>query len=151
MFWALCQHKCLRLRDWVRGFEATLWQNLDQLYYAWCNCLLFLRVAPPLMFTVTFQSTPINSLAVPNPPSLGVYQYKFYACFCTIYVVFHLAQVFIRGNSGDLFPKHWNWQICHTHWALNFHFVPLAVSYELFPRWNQRQLNFLSIKHNSIL
>ena len=34
---------------------------------------------------------------------------------------------------------------------LNFHFAPLAVSYELFPLWNQRQLDFLSIEPSSIL
>ena len=40
------------------------------------NCLLLLRVAPPLMFIVTsFQATPTNSLALLSP-SLGVYQYN---------------------------------------------------------------------------
>ena len=34
---------------------------------------------------------------------------------------------------------------------LNFHFEPLAVSYELFPRWNQRQSDFFSIEPNSVL
>ena len=34
---------------------------------------------------------------------------------------------------------------------LDFHFAPLAVSYELFPRYNQRQSDFLSIEPNSTL
>ena len=36
-------------------------------------------------------------------------------------------------------------------WHLNFHFRPLTVSYEHFPWWNQRQLDFFSIEPNSIL
>ena len=43
------------------------------------------------------------------------------------YVLFHLAQLFIHGNG--LFPKRWNWQI-YKH--LNFHFIPIAVSYTNF-------------------
>ena len=34
---------------------------------------------------------------------------------------------------------------------LKFQFVPLAVSYELFPRWNQRPLDFFSITPNNTL
>ena len=96
---------------------------------------------------MSFQATPTNTLGVPSP-SLGVNKFdmrtyfasKISRLFLHQYVLFHLAQLFIRVNSGYLFPKCWNWQICHTHLALNFHFGPLAVSYELFPRWNQRQL-----------
>ena len=39
------------------------------------------------------------------------------------------------GICWYLIPKHWNWQICHTHWAFKFHFTPLAESYKLFPQW----------------
>ena len=28
-----------------------------------------------------------------------------------------LIQLFIHGNNRYLFPKRWNWQICHTHQA----------------------------------
>ena len=34
---------------------------------------------------------------------------------------------------------------------LNFHFAPLAVTDELFPWWNQRQLDFGSLELNSTL
>ena len=77
---------------------------------------------------------------------------KFSWLFLHQYILFHLAQLFIRGNSAYLFLKRWNWQICHTHTRhLNFPFEPLAVSYKLFPRWNQTQLDFFSIKPNNIL
>ena len=33
---------------------------------------------------------------------------------------------------------------------LNFHFAPLAVSYERFPQWNQRQLDFSCVRHMSV-
>ena len=40
------------------------------------------------------------------------------------YVLFQLAQLFIRGNSRCRFPKRWNWQICHDHRSLK---VPLCI------------------------
>ena len=51
-----------------------------------------------------------------------------------------LFQLFICGNSQYLFPKCWS-----------FDFTPLAVCYELFTSWNQRQLDFFSIEHNNML
>ena len=59
---------------------------------------------------------------------------KFCVCFYAIMFCFILAQLYIRGNSWYFIPKHWNWQICHTHWAFKLP-LALAVSYELFPRW----------------
>ena len=34
---------------------------------------------------------------------------------------------------------------------LDIHFAPFAISYELFPRWNQKQLDVFSIEHKSTL
>ena len=89
------------IKDWIHGFWGYI---MDQPYMpseeAWHNCL---HVTPPLMFTVmSIQAAPINSLAVPSL-SLRVYQYN---------------KLDMRSfNSGYLFPKRWNWQICHTHQA----------------------------------
>ena len=67
------------------------------------------------------------------------------------YVPFHLAQLFICGNSGCLFPKCWNWQICHTNQAFKLPLHTFSGKLQLFPWWNQRALDFFSIEPNSIL
>ena len=41
------------------------------------------------------------------------------------YILFYLAQLFICRNSQYLFPKHWNWQICHTNWVFKLPFHTL--------------------------
>ena len=70
--WIKLDSGALRTRS--VAFEAKIWINFMPNEEAWHNCLLLLRVAPPLMFTVmSFQAIPINSLAVPSP-SLRVYQ-----------------------------------------------------------------------------
>ena len=93
------------LRTGFRAFEAILWQNINLLHF--------------------ILAMPTNSLAVPSP-SLGVYhcnkcdmrnlREQYFTIVLHHYVLFHLAKLFIRGNSRYLFPKCWNRQICHTHW-----------------------------------
>ena len=75
-----CWHLLWGVKDWVYGFSGCIigeiWINIITKEEAWHNCLLLLHVAPPLMCTVmSFQTTAMNSLAVPSP-SLGVYQYN---------------------------------------------------------------------------
>ena len=48
-------------------------------------------------------------------------QTKFHDCFYTITLYFN---IFIHGNSGYLFPKHWKWKICHTQQAI---ILPLST------------------------
>ena len=93
-----------------------------------------LCVAPPLMYTVmSFPVMPKNSLAVPSH-SLGVYQYNKLdmSTFCKQTFVIISTQVCSISSSSTinswnslyLFPKNWNWQICHTHLALK---LPLCT------------------------
>ena len=53
---------------------------------------------------------------------------------------------FCPWECRHCFPKRWNWQICTPTGHLDFHFAPFVVSYELFLRWNQKQLDFSSIE-----
>ena len=118
---------------------------------AWQNCLLLLRAAPPLMFIVmSFQAMPTNSLAVPSP-SLEVYQCNklLMRTFCEQklflhhYVLFQLAQLFIRGKRGYLFPKCWNWQICHTHQAFKLPLCTFSGKLRTFPMVKSNTIGFL--------
>ena len=118
---------------------------------AWCNCLLLLHVVPPLLFTVTsFVVTPTNSLAVPSS-SLGVHQYNKCDMRNLHKQNFTIVFASIRCISTDpTFYLELANMPAHQPRCLNFHFEPLAVCYELFPQWNQRQLDFFSIEHKSI-
>ena len=104
---------------------------------AWSNCLLLLRVAPPLMFTMTsFQAMPINSLGYISTINLiwGIFASKISRLFLHHYVLFHLAQSFIHGNSRYLLPKCWNWQICHNHWAFKLPLRTVSGKLWTFPK-----------------
>ena len=58
----------------------------------------------------------------------------------SLIILFQLAQLFIRGDSGNLFPKRWSWQICHTHQAFK---LPLRT-------FSGKQRNFPAVKSNTI-
>ena len=89
----------------------------------------------------------INSLAVPSP-CLRVCQYnkldmrtfssKIPRLFLHQYVLFHLAQLFIRGNSRYLFSKCWNWQICHTHQAFKLPLRTFSAKLKTYPTVKSR-------------
>ena len=105
------------------------------------------------MFTVrSFQATPINSLAVPSP-SLGVHQYNTLdiRTFCEqnfMIVLIPLPSIsngstFICGNSGYLFPKCWNWKICHTHQAFKLPLCTFSGKLQTFPTVKSKTIGFL--------
>ena len=105
------------------------------------------------MFTVmSFQATPTNSLALPSP-SLGVYQYNKLdmRTFCeqnfmivsAPTLLLHLPQLFIRGNSGYLFPKRWNWQMCHTHQTFKHPLRTFSGKLRTFPTVKSKTIGFL--------
>ena len=109
---------------------------------AWHNCLLLLRVAPPLLFTVTsFQAMPTNSLALPSP-SLGGYQYNKLdmKTFCkqnffrTNTFCFIWLNVLFVGIVDISFQSAGTGKCATPTRYLSIHFEPLAVSYELFPQ-----------------
>ena len=70
-------------------------------------------------------------------------QTKFHDCFYTIMLLFQLAQLFIRGNSGYLFPKCWNWQICHTHRAFKLPLPTFSSKLRTFPTVKSKTIGFL--------
>ena len=49
------------------------------------------------------------------------------------YVLFQPTELFIRGNSRNLFPKCWNWQICHTHQAFKLSLCTFSGKLQTFP------------------
>ena len=75
---------------------------------------------------------------------------KFHDCFCTKTFCFYWPSFSSVGIVDTAFQTGTcNYAIPTGH--LNFHFAPFAVSYEFFPRWNQRHLDFFSIEHKSKL
>ena len=64
----------------------------------------------------------------------GLLRAKFYHCFCTITLYFNFLSVGIVNIS---FQSAETGKYATPTRHLNFHFAPLAVSYELFPWWNQ--------------
>ena len=81
----------------------------------------------------------------------NLYKENFTQLFLHQYVAFQLAQLFIHGNSRYLFPKWWNWQICHAHQAFKLPLCTFSSKLRTFPWWNQRQLEFSSIEPKSTL
>ena len=138
------------IKDWIHGFWGYI---MDQLYMpseeAWHNCL---HVAPPLMFTVmSFQATPINILAV-SSLSLRIYQYnKLDMRFCKQnFMIFSIpirsissCSTIYPWGSGYLFPKRWNWQICHTHQAFKLPFCIFSGKLQTFPTVKSKTIEFL--------
>ena len=143
------------IKDWIHGFWGYIVANFG---------LTLWQVKKLEMFTVVMcSSTHLFSFDVISghnhkkfscgrPLSRGILLQSWYKdflraklhnCFYTITLYFNWFNILFVGIV-DIFWKHWNWQICHTHQAikLNFHFTPLAVSYKLFPRWNQRQVDY---------
>ena len=118
---------------------------------AWRNCLLLLYVlnfycdvisghahkqrscnqAPPLGYIST-----INLI-------WGIFVSKISWLFHHHYVLFHLAQLSIHGSSGKLFPKCWNWQICHTHLAFKLPFCIFSGKLQTFPKVKSKTIEFL--------
>ena len=128
------------IKDWVCGFwDYKIWINYMPNEEAWHNV------------TVTsFQATPINSLPVPSP-SLRVYQYNKLdmRTFCKQNFMIvstplrQLAQLFIHGNSGYLFPKCLYWQICHTHQAFKLPLRTFSSKLRIFPTVKSKTIGFL--------
>ena len=58
------------------------------------------------------------------------------------YVLFPLAQLFIHGNSGYLFPKRWNWQMCHTHQAFRHPLRTFSSKLRTFPMVKSKTIAF---------
>ena len=106
------------------------------------------------MFTVTsFQATPIISLAAPSP-SLGVYQYNkldrrnfceqnFMIVSTPLRSISSGSTFYPCGNSGYLFPKRWNWQICHTHQAFKCPLCTFSGKLRTFPTVKSKTIGFL--------
>ena len=127
-------------------------------------CLVLLHVALPLLFTVTsFVDMPTNNLAAgtkPLPQGISLIAINVICGICVsknlqLFLhqdnLFPLTQLFIRGNSWYRFQKPGIGKYAMPTGHLNFHFAPFAVSYELFPQWNQGHLDFFSIKRKSTL
>ena len=105
------------------------------------------------MFTVTsFQATPTNSLALPSP-SLGVYQYNKLdmRTFCEQNFTIvsppirstSSGSTFYPWNSGYLFPKCWNWQMCHTHQVFKHPLRTFSGKLRTFPMVKSKTIGFL--------
>ena len=115
-----------------------------------------LHVVPPLLFTLTILGQAHN-LAVPAPPSgycsainiCGIRASKI-SRFCTITFYFNWPNILSVGIVDVAFQSAGTGKYATPTRHLKFHFVPLAVSYDLFPRWNQRPLDFF-IKPNNTL
>ena len=54
-----------------------------------------------------------------------------------------LAQLFIRENSGYLFPKCWNWQICHSHQVFKLPLRTFSGKLRTFPTVKSKTIGFL--------
>ena len=59
------------------------------------------------------------------------------------YLLFQLAQLFIRGNSRYCFPKRWNWQICHAHRAFRHPVCTFRGKLRTFPTVKSKTIGFL--------
>ena len=87
--------------------------------------------------------------------SLGVYQCNKTWCveflraklFLHHYVLFQLAQLFIHGNSQYLFPKRWNWHICHVHRAFKVPLHTVSCELQTFPTVKSKT-NWISSRSN---
>ena len=97
------------------------------------------------------------SCTKPLPWGISVHWYedflraKFHDCFYIIIFYFIWFNLFSVGIVDIAIQSAGIGKYTTPTRHFNFHFAPLAVSYELFPRWNQRQLDFFSIKSNSTL
>ena len=123
---------------------------------------MLIHVVPPLLLTVTpFPATPTNNLAVPSP-SLGVChcnktwyaefaRAKFHDCFCTNTFYFNWPNFLSVGIVDIAFQSAGTGKSATPTGHLDFHLAPFTVSYEFFPRWNQKQFDFFSIEHKSRL
>ena len=71
----------------------------------------------------------------PNPKTAKVYHAPFFGVYqCNkLHVQNLLVQLFICGKSQYLFPKYWNWQICHTSYQA-FKLPVYTISDKLQPR-----------------
>ena len=106
-----------------------------------------------LLFT-SFLAMSTDSLAVPSL-SLRVYQCNKTWCaeflraklFLHHYVLFQLAQLFIRGNSRYLFPNRWNWEICHIHRAFKIPLCTISCELQTFPSVKSKT-NWISSEMN---
>ena len=93
---------------------------------------------------------PINSVAV-SSPSLSVHQYnkcdmnlRKQNCFSTITLNFiWLNFLSMVRNSGYLFSKRWNWQICHIHPAFKFPLHTFSSKLQTFPTVKTKTIGFL--------
>ena len=59
------------------------------------------------------------------------------------YVLFQLVQLYISRDSGYLFPKRWNWQICHTHQAFRLPLRTFSGKLRTFPTVKSKTIGFL--------
>ena len=118
---------------------------------AWGECLLLLRVAPPLMFTFVVISGHAHkqlSCTKPLPRGISVLIWGLFASkiswlFLHHNILFHLIQPFIHGNSQYRFPKRWNWQICHAHRAFQLPLHTLSSKLRTFPTVKSKTIGFL--------
>ena len=76
---------------------------------------------------------------------------KFHNCFCTNTFYFNWANFLSVGIVDIAFQSAGTGKSATPTRHLGIHFALFAVSYKLFPWWNQTQLDFLSIKHKSTL
>ena len=63
------------------------------------------------------------------------------------YVIFHL---FIHGNSRYLFPKYWNWQICHTQQAIKLPLSTFSGKLRMFSMVKSKTVGFLLVYSSSL-
>ena len=119
--------------------------------------LKLLHVVPPLLLTDIILGHAHN-LAVPSP-SLRVYQCNKRDMrnsreqnFTILhhYILFNWPNILSVGIVDVAFQSAETGKYATPTRHLKFHFVSLAVSYDLFPLWNQRPLDFF-IKPNNTL
>ena len=73
----------------------------------------------------------------------GICARKISQLFLHQYILFQLAQLFICGNSQYLFPKCWNWQICHAPRAFKLPLRTFSGKLRTFPTVKSKTIGVL--------
>ena len=103
---------CCILRDWVHGFWGYIVAT-----FGFKKMFTVVMCSPTLhvYFWHHFRSCPqrVRSPTLYHYNNLDMRTNISWFLSATM----QLIQLFIHGNNRYLFPKRWNWQICHTHQA----------------------------------
>ena len=153
------------LRTGSRVSEDILWQTLNQCYEKWRSLKwLFTVVTCSPTFTVYCDIILGNKhkqlsctkalhqrISVQSTWYAEFTRANFHDSFCTITFYFNWTNFLSVGVVNVAFQSAGTGKYAMPTRHLKFHFVPSAVSYELFPWWNQSPLDFFSIKPSNTL